>query len=200
MSSNLRWRITVVGIVQGVGFRPFVPRLATDLHLAGFVRNTTSAVVIEVEGPANALSVFRRRLESEAPSGATLEAFFRNLKHLCTLYQHDAHPGYLSTQWAIQCATENGLSRIAVQHHRAHVASVMAEYGLGPKERVVAAIIDGTGYGDDGAILGGEFFTGSVGSLKLWCGLVVPDRALARDARSPRLANRGTSPCYCGAA
>ncbi len=71
---------------------------------------------------------------------------------------HDMHPEYTSTQYAM------GLDRAAhraIQHHRAHVASVLAEHGM-LGERVVGVAFDGTGYGDDGTIWGGEFFVGSV--------------------------------------
>ncbi len=70
----------------------------------------------------------------------------------------DLHPEYASTRHASELAAGE---RRGVQHHRAHVAAVAAERGaLG--ERVVGVAFDGTGYGDDGAIWGGEFFVGSV--------------------------------------
>ena len=67
---------------------------------------------------------------------------------------HDLHPGYLSTDWAKQWATERNLRLIAVQHHHAHIAACMAEHALnGP---VIGLSLDGTGYGTDGRIWGGE--------------------------------------------
>ena len=62
-----RLRISVEGIVQGVGFRPFVYRLARDLNLKGWVNNTTDGVVIEVEGGKEDLEGFLSRLEMEPP-------------------------------------------------------------------------------------------------------------------------------------
>ncbi|MEV4788686.1 carbamoyltransferase HypF [Streptomyces tuirus] len=63
----VRRRVTVRGTVQGVGFRPFVHRLATDLALAGFVSNTASGVLIEVEGPPDGVADFCDRLAQEPP-------------------------------------------------------------------------------------------------------------------------------------
>ena len=76
------------------------------------------------------------------------------------LVAHDAHPQYASSRcmrWKL--AAE--MQRLAVQHHRAHVASVLAERGAWEK-RVVGVSFDGTGYGDDGSIWGGELFAGSI--------------------------------------
>jgi hydrogenase maturation protein HypF len=66
-SDDVRQRFTVVGVVQGVGFRPFVHRIATDLGLAGFVGNNSGAVFIEVQGPLARIDEFGRRLRAEAP-------------------------------------------------------------------------------------------------------------------------------------
>jgi hydrogenase maturation protein HypF len=74
------------------------------------------------------------------------------------LLVHDAHPEYRSTTCALQFPASE---RRAVQHHRAHVASALAERGEWGK-RVLGVSFDGTGYGDDGGIWGGEFFTGSL--------------------------------------
>ncbi len=64
---HCRYRFHINGIVQGVGFRPFVYRLARELNLAGFVNNTSAGVVIEAQGPADQVEVFSRRLREEAP-------------------------------------------------------------------------------------------------------------------------------------
>ena len=63
----VRRRIRVGGIVQGVGFRPFVYRLATELDLSGWVLNDASGVTIEIEGPHAAVGAFEKRLPDEAP-------------------------------------------------------------------------------------------------------------------------------------
>ena len=65
---------------------------------------------------------------------------------------HDLHPGYVSTRWALD---QPGVEHWGVQHHWAHVASVLAETGLaGP---VIGVALDGSGYGPDGTVWGGEF-------------------------------------------
>ena len=90
-----------------------------------------------------------------------LEFFKESLDHLMRTFEiepetvvHDLHPGYLSTAWAKEWAGERGLGLIAVQHHHAHVAGCMAEHGL--KGPVIGLALDGTGYGTDGRIWGGE--------------------------------------------
>ena len=69
-----RLRIVCRGVVQGVGFRPAVHRLATSLELAGFVRNGPDGVEIEVEGPGKAVRVFVRTLPRSLPAVARLDA------------------------------------------------------------------------------------------------------------------------------
>jgi len=74
------------------------------------------------------------------------------------LIVHDRHPQYAST---VHAQGLRASARRSVQHHRAHVASVLAERGEWEK-RVLGVSFDGTGYGDDGTIWGGEMFVGSI--------------------------------------
>lgn len=92
---------------------------------------------------------------------ATLEAFAATEQHLERLtgvrpamVVADRHPGYRSVGWARANRGERPLR--TVQHHHAHVAAVMAEHGLDGSEPVIGVSFDGTGYGDDGAVWGGE--------------------------------------------
>jgi hydrogenase maturation protein HypF len=92
---------------------------------------------------------------------ATLAAFGAAEQHLEALtgiapeiVVADSHPGYRSTAWAERNA--RGCPVLSVQHHHAHIAAVMAEHGLDGSQRVLGFAFDGTGYGPDGAIWGGE--------------------------------------------
>jgi hydrogenase maturation protein HypF len=67
LRSDVRQHFTVTGVVQGVGFRPFVHRIATELGLAGFVGNDSGAVFLEVQGERARVDEFARRLRAEAP-------------------------------------------------------------------------------------------------------------------------------------
>ena len=70
-----RIRIVVRGAVQGVGFRPFVYRLATELQLDGWVLNSAQGVFIEGEGRRDSLNRFLVRLEKERPPRAVIQSF-----------------------------------------------------------------------------------------------------------------------------
>lgn len=71
-----------------------------------------------------------------------------------TIVAADMHPNYLSTRWAQAQAQARAV--VLVQHHHAHIASLMAEHGLDGQQPVIGFSFDGTGYGTDGAIWGGE--------------------------------------------
>lgn len=100
----------------------------------------------------------------------TLERFTRTADHYLDLLglapariaalAYDPHPAYHVTRWAQAWAGRRGIERFEpVQHHHAHVAACAAEHGIeGP---AIGVAWDGTGYGDDGTVWGGEFFTGT---------------------------------------
>jgi hydrogenase maturation protein HypF len=92
---------------------------------------------------------------------ATVEALTRTARHLSALtgvhpgqFVADRHPGYRSADWAREHAAGRPIR--LVQHHHAHIASVMGEHGLGPEQQVIGVAFDGTGFGTDGAVWGGE--------------------------------------------
>ena len=97
----------------------------------------------------------------------SFHAFRTTIEDLISMYEvdpaalvvtHDSHPQFFSTAYALEMTS---LRTCAIQHHRAHIASVLAEREAWEK-KVLGVALDGTGYGDDGAIWGGEIFTGSV--------------------------------------
>ncbi len=117
----------------------------------------------------------------------TVKFFEECLTNLKAVYRvnpiaiaHDLHPGYLSTRWAVEqgavdqgsgvrgqgsCKSEirnpkSTIDRYAIQHHYAHIGSVMAEHGLTGK--VIGVAFDGTGYGNDGNLWGGEFLIADI--------------------------------------
>ena len=101
-------------------------------------------------------------------NGATFDAWSAARSRLENLFDLapaalacDMHPSYLSSQWAREQAREHNLPLIEVQHHHAHIASVMTEAivvgRLAPDARVLGIAFDGTGAGTDGTIWGGEF-------------------------------------------
>ncbi len=78
----------------------------------------------------------------------------------------DAHPDYLSTGWASRRAESTGVRHLTVQHHHAHFASLLTERQVPPGEPVLGFIFDGTGYGTDGTIWGGEILLGSYSGVR----------------------------------
>ena len=105
-----------------------------------------------------------------------LDFFTESQAHLMRTFEiepqtvvHDLHPGYLSTSWAKQWAAERNLPTIAVQHHHAHIAACMAEHAIeGP---VIGLSLDGTGYGTDGRIWGGEVLIAHLDRFERWAHL-----------------------------
>ncbi len=94
----------------------------------------------------------------------TLNSFEQGIEHFERLFRVkptaiacDLHPDYLSTRYAVERAERENLPVVSVQHHHAHIASVMAEHKLDGSRPVIGVSFDGTGYGTDGAIWGGEF-------------------------------------------
>jgi hydrogenase maturation protein HypF len=98
----------------------------------------------------------------------TLNFFKLTIDHLKQILQiepeviaYDLHPDYLSTRFALE---QTGVELIGVQHHFAHMVGCLAEHGL--HERVIGLSLDGSGYGGDGHIWGGEVLVGDLGSFE----------------------------------
>jgi hydrogenase maturation protein HypF len=104
----------------------------------------------DLRGPA-ALQSFREGIDH-------FERLFAVTPRLCA---HDLHPDYLSTRYALE---REGVEPVGVQHHHAHLAACLAEHGLaGP---AIGAIYDGTGYGTDGTVWGGEILVGGLSGFE----------------------------------
>ena len=101
----------------------------------------------------------------------TLRSFTEGIDHFGALFAvkpevvaHDLHPEYLSTKYALDL---DGVELIGVQHHHAHLAACLAEHGeIDPAHSVLGAIFDGTGYGSDGTVWGGELLLGDLRSFR----------------------------------
>ena len=136
-----------------------IPSKRPILALGADLKNTVTLVV---DGQA-----FVSQHIGDLEHFESLQSFQQTIEDLVSMYEirrdellvvHDCHPQYASTAQASALASSETRS---VQHHRAHIASVLAERGEWNK-RVVGICFDGTGYGDDGTIWGGEMFAGSI--------------------------------------
>jgi hydrogenase maturation protein HypF len=145
------------------GYAPgAVATLPIDRPLLAVGADLKNTVTLVVAGQA-----FMSQHIGDLDHYESFRAFEETIRDLVAMYGvdwdgllvvHDWHPEYRSTQFALSLEAADKRS---VQHHRAHVASVLAERGAW-EQRVLGVSFDGTGYGDDGAIWGGEIFVGSV--------------------------------------
>jgi hydrogenase maturation protein HypF len=94
----------------------------------------------------------------------TLQSYESSIEHYERLFRirpealaYDLHPDYLATRYALTRASGQGLPALGIQHHHAHIAACMVDNGLDGSQPVIGISFDGTGYGSDGHIWGGEF-------------------------------------------
>jgi hydrogenase maturation protein HypF len=147
------------------GYAPSaVATLPTDRPILALGADLKNAITLVIGGQA-----FVSQHIGDLDHYECFRAFRETVEDLTSMYEvrHeellvvcDAHPEYVSSSYA---SSLDASEKLRVQHHRAHVASVLAERGAWDKH-VIGVSFDGTGYGDGGTIWGGEFFAGSVSS------------------------------------
>ncbi len=161
-----RYDDSVVRVVDGRtelvrrarGFAPFPLQLSfetdVDILAAGSEQKNTFALL-------TGRYAFVSQHIGDLENAETLDAYERTLELYERLFRieprivaYDLHPEYLSTKWALQL----DLPKVGVQHHHAHIVSVTAEHGIDTP--VIGIAFDGTGYGTDGHIWGGEVLVG----------------------------------------
>ena len=141
------------------GHAPYPVRLPSDskpiLAVGGELKNTFCL--------ARDRYAFLSHYIGDMENAETYESFEQGIQHLLRLFRvqpvivaHDLHPHYFTTQYAKRFSGQ----QIGVQHHHAHIASCMADNGL-ENRRLIGLSFDGTGYGTDGAIWGGEILLAS---------------------------------------
>lgn len=157
-----------------------------------------ATIALTREDANGASTCFVSQHIGDVENGATFDAWNAARTRLEDLFDLapaalvcDLHPSYLSSQWAREQARERNLPLIEVQHHHAHIASVMAEAiaagQLAPNARVLGIAFDGTGAGTDGTIWGGEFLVAGLADferaahLRTWA--LPGGAASVRDAR-----------------
>jgi hydrogenase maturation protein HypF len=153
----------VVPIRRSRGYAPLPVLLPTGadgpvvLGVGGELKNTFALAIDDL--------AFVSAHVGDMGSLASQQAFEASVQQLLTMQRRtpdvvvcDLHPGYATTGWAERYANAHGVPLIRVQHHYAHALSLLAEYGIASGPVVVAAL-DGTGYGTDGTIWGGEILT-----------------------------------------
>ena len=180
------------GLTPGV-----VAALPVERPLLALGADLKNSITLVVQGQA-----FTSQYIGDLEHAAARAAFEETVQDFVSMYEvptdellvvHDRHPGYYSATFAEQLPGE----KQSVQHHRAHAASVLAERET-LEVPVVGVVLDGTGYGDDGTIWGGEIFAGSAGDLvrvtHLRPALLPGGDAAARVPRESRGAAGRTAP------
>ncbi|MBI5954651.1 MAG: carbamoyltransferase HypF [Chloroflexi bacterium] len=158
-NSSLVSRYSIYPIRRSRGYSPFPVKLPFDapqILAAGTELKNTFCIT-------NQNYAFLSHHIGDMENYETLKSFEQGVEHFERLFRvkpeaiaHDLHPNYLATRYALERAERENLPTVAVQHHHAHIAACMAEHGLDGSRSVIGLSFDGTGYGEDGAIWGGE--------------------------------------------
>lgn len=158
---------TIYPIRRSRGYSPFPVKLPFDvpqLLAAGSELKNTFCIT-------NGNYAFLSHHIGDMENYETLRSFEQGVEHFERLFRVkpeaiacDMHPNYLASIYALERAQRENLPTVEVQHHHAHIAACMAEHGL--NELVIGVSFDGTGYGEDGAIWGGEFLVGDYKSFQ----------------------------------
>lgn len=152
-------RKSIYPVRRSRGYSPFPVRLpmsAPQILAAGSELKNTFCIT-------NGNYAFLSHHIGDMENYETLRSFEGGVQHFEKLFRvtpeaiaYDLHPNYLATRYALERAGRENIPVIGVQHHHAHVAACMAENGLDGTRPVIGVAFDGTGYGEDGAIWGGE--------------------------------------------
>jgi hydrogenase maturation protein HypF len=154
------WSLITVPLRRSRGYSPFPVQLPWDfppiLATGAELKNTFCIT--------NGNYAFLSHHIGDLENYETLQSFEQGVAHFEKLFRvtpeaiaYDLHPNYLATRYALERAERENRKSVGVQHHHAHIAALMAEHGLDGSHPVIGVAFDGTGYGSDGAIWGGEF-------------------------------------------
>jgi len=142
---------TMIRRARGFAPEPFKASNMRDILACG--PNMKNTFCISKDG-----FLFLSQFNGDLENLETFKHYTNNIEHFKEVFSfspkvvaHDMHPGYLSTKYAL----DYDLPKLAVQHHHAHIVSCMFENNL--EQKVMGVCFDGTGYGTDGKIWGGEF-------------------------------------------
>ena len=155
---------SIVYLRRSRGYAPYPVKLTLDakptLAVGGELKNTFCL--------ARDRYAFLSHHIGDMENAETYESFEKGIQHLSHIFRvqpeliaYDLHPTYFSTQYAQRL----DVPRVGVQHHHAHIVSCMADNGL-DNRRLIGLSFDGTGYGTDGAIWGGEALLASFGNFE----------------------------------
>jgi hydrogenase maturation protein HypF len=157
--SSIKNRKSIYPIRRSRGYSPFPVKLPMDVPqilAAGSELKNTFCIT-------NKNYAFLSHHIGDMENYETLKSFEQGVEHFEKLFRvkpqaiaYDLHPDYLATRYGLERAERENIPAIGVQHHHAHIAACMVEHELDGTHPIIGVAFDGTGYGEDGAIWGGE--------------------------------------------